>query len=71
MSLMNNMTEKELFAKYPEIVSIQDVMKMLNMGRCRVYRTLKSGQIKTVKVGNKYIIPKASVIAFIKKIYEE
>ena len=61
------MTEKvcEMFTQYDDIVSVEEVMDMLHLGRVTVYRLLKSGKIKALKVGRKYIIPKKSVIEFI------
>ena len=61
------MTEKacEMFTKYSDVVSVEEVMEMLHLGRVTVYELLKSGKIKALKVGRKYIIPKKSVIEFI------
>lgn len=56
---------KELFAEYSDIVTVDEVMKMLRLGKNTVYSLLKSEQIKTLKVGARYIIPKASVIEFV------
>lgn len=61
------MTEKvyEMFTYYDDVVSVEEVMDMLHLGRVTVYGLLKSGKIKALKVGRKYIIPKKSVIEFI------
>ena len=61
------MTEKvcEMFTQYDDVVSVEEVMDMLHLGRVTVYELLKSGKIKALKVGRKYIIPKKSVIEFI------
>ena len=56
---------KELFAEYSDIVTVDEVMKMLRLGKNTVYSLLKSEQIKTLKVGARYIIPKTSVIEFV------
>lgn len=56
---------KELFAEYSDIVTVDEVMKMLRLGKNTVYSLLKSEQIKTLKVGARYIIPKVSVIEFV------
>lgn len=57
----------EMFADYDDIVSIDDIMKMLHIGRTNVYKLLREKEIKCVKVGVKYIIPKKSVIEFLSK----
>ena len=51
-----------MFEDYGDIVSIQDVMKMLGVGRSAVYSMLQDGTLRSVRIGRKYIIPKQSVI---------
>ena len=55
----------ELFKDYPDVVTISDVMKMLNIGRTSVYKLLRSNQISHRAVGKKNIIPKNAVIDFL------
>lgn len=55
----------EMFYKYYDIVSVEDVMEMLHLGRVTVYNLLKSGRIHTLRVGKKYVISKKSVIDFL------
>ena len=57
--------ETSMFEEYGDIVSVDDIMKMLHIGRSAVYSLLQNGMIRTVKVGRKYIIPKQSVTDFI------
>lgn len=59
----NNSTE--LFRDFNDVVTIEDIMKMLHLGRTTVYELLKSGVIYSVKIGKKYIVPKQSIINFI------
>lgn len=54
-----------LFKEYDDVVTVNDVMKMLHIGRSNVYKLLSDNSIKTVKVGKRFIIPKRSVIEFI------
>ena len=51
-----------MFEEYGDIVSVDDVKKMLGVGRTAVYTMLQKGTLRSVKVGRKYIIPKQSVI---------
>ena len=55
----------EMFSKYDDIVSVEDVMEMLHLGRVTVYNLLKSDKIHTLRVGKKYVIPTKSVIDFL------
>lgn len=55
----------ELFAEYCDVVSVDDVTKMLKLSKVTVYKLLKSGKIRTIKVGKRYIIPKRCVSEFL------
>lgn len=57
----------EMFSEYGDIVSIDDVMSMLHIGRSAVYSLLRNQSIKNVMVARKYIIPKKSVIRFLEE----
>lgn len=59
------MNNSDCFREYPDILTIEQLMEMLHIGRNSAYSMLKAGLIKTIKVGKKYIIPKKSVIEFI------
>lgn len=60
----------EIFAEYDEILSIEDVMEILHIGKNSVYSLLKSNEIRNIRVGKRYIVPKQSVINFIAAITE-
>ena len=55
----------ELFSEYSDIVTVDEVMKMLRLGKNTVYKLLKNDEIMNVKVGARYVIPKQSVIEFV------
>lgn len=54
-----------MFSEYPDIVTVDNIMEMLHIGKSSAYSLLQSNQIRHVKVGRKYIIPKQAVLAFI------
>ena len=56
---------KEIFSEYSDIVTVDEVMKMLRLGKNTVYKLLKDGEIMNGNVGARYIIPKQSVIEFV------
>jgi excisionase family DNA binding protein len=65
---LKNTTEiKMIFSEYEDIVSVDDVMKMLHIGRSNVYKLLREKEIKSIRIGVKYIIPKKSIIEFLEK----
>ena len=55
---------REIFAEYSDIVTVDEVMQMLRIGKNLVYNLLQSKQILSLKVGARYIIPKQSIIEF-------
>ena len=61
------MAEKvyEMFTEYNAVVTVEEVMEMLHLGRVTVSNLLKTDKIHTLRVGKKYVIPKKSVIDFL------
>lgn len=57
-----------LFERYPDIVSVNDIMKMLKIGKSSAYTLLKNNEIRHVRVGKKYIIPKDAVVGFVENM---
>ena len=56
-----------MFDNYPDIVSIEDVMSMLGVGKSTAYSLLRNNALPHVRVGRKYIIPKHAVIGFVQR----
>ncbi len=57
----------ELFKDYPDIVSVEQVSEILHIGEVLAYRFVRSGEIKSRKVGRRYIITKQNIIDFVSK----
>ena len=66
-SVVKAMAEKVyvMFTEYNDVVTVEEVMEMLHLGRVTVYNLLKTDKIHTLRVGKKYVIPKKSVIDFL------
>lgn len=60
-------SEKENHRKYDEIMTVEQVMDYLAMGKNSVYNLLKNGELTFFKVGRKYRITKKSVQAYVLK----
>jgi excisionase family DNA binding protein len=54
-----------MFKDYPDVVTVEQLAEMLNIGKSSAYSLLQNNQIRHVKVGKKYIIPKTAVLDFI------
>ena len=64
--MKNNQNEnKEIFANYPDIISVYQLMELLQIGKVLAYKLIESKKFKAVKIGRDYKILKNSVIDFI------
>lgn len=54
-----------MFHEYGDILTVDDLMEMLQLGRNSVYRLLKDGHIKSIKMGRIHRIPRDQVIEYI------
>lgn len=54
-----------LFKEYPDCVSVSQLQNMLGIKRTKAYELLKSGTIKSIKIGKDYKISKLNVIAYL------
>lgn len=57
----------ELYSEYPDIVTPDDLMKMLRIGRNAAYTLLHNNTISYFRVGRRYKIPKQRIIEYISK----
>lgn len=48
-----------------EVLTIDDIMSILHIGRNTVYKLLKEGVIKSIKVGKRYIVPRKAITDFL------
>ena len=55
-----------MFEKYPDVVTIEQVAEMLNIGINKTYELLRTNTIQHVRVGRRYIIAKKAVIEIFK-----
>ena len=54
-----------MFDKYPDVLTVDQVCDALSIGKNTVYQLLKENQIKHIKVGKKFLVPKIFLIDFI------
>ena len=57
----------EMFKNYPDVVSVEQLQEMLQIGQVLAYKLVKSGEIQARKVGREYKIPKKNVIEYLIK----
>lgn len=49
----------------PEILTITDIQQVLQIGRTKAYFLVKSGQIRSIRVGNSIRVPKNCIIDYV------
>lgn len=58
-------TYKIMFAEYPDVVNVKKVSRMLGIGRDKVYKLVKTGEIQKIPCTRSIKVPKANVIEYI------
>ena len=56
---------KLMFTTYPDVVTVNELKDMLGIGITLAYRLVKNNNIKSLKIGREYKIPKANVISYL------
>ena len=54
-----------MLENYPDVLTVEELIEILRVGKNTTYRLLNEGKIKNLKVSNKFIIPKKCVIEFL------
>lgn len=61
------MTERRTsFDDLPLTLRVEELMPILNIGRNTAYELVRSGQIKSVRIGKQIRIPKENIRLFLK-----
>lgn len=54
-----------MFENYKDVVNIEELAQMLNIGKNKAYELINSGGIKSFKIGKIHKIPKTWIIEYI------
>ena len=55
-----------MFNSYPDVLSVKQLCEILDIGKNTAYRLLQSGEIKSIKIGKVYKIPKKYLKEFLR-----
>ena len=55
------------FDELPLALSVEDLMPILNIGRNTAYELVRSGQIRSIRIGRQLRIPKDAVQEYLTK----
>jgi len=58
----------EMFRGYPDVVSVEQLMEMLHIGKVLAYKLITGGKIKAAKIGRAYKIAKPNVIEYVRQL---
>ena len=53
--------------EYGDIMTVENLMDYMNIGRTTAYKLVQSGKIKTIRIGRIYRISKKSVEEYVTK----
>ena len=63
------MKNQRMFEDYPDVVEVDDLRRMLGgISRKLAYRLLADQEIKSVRIGRTYKIPKLCVIEYLMRV---
>lgn len=54
-----------MFEKFKDVLTVVEACEALHIGKNTLYSLLKSGIIKSIKIGKKYLIPKIYLVDYI------
>lgn len=57
--------ELKMLDNYNDVLTTKELKEILRIGFNKVYELLKNGKIKSLRVGNKIIIPKSAVLEYL------
>mgnify|MGYP005796952745 CR=1 FL=1 len=55
------------FDELPLTLRVEELIPILNIGRNTAYELVRSGTIRSIRVGRKILIPKSEVIRFLEQ----
>lgn len=61
-------SNNKMFKDYPDVVEPEQLQKMLGIGRSKAYSLLKTGEIKSKRIGKNYKIQKVNIIKFLEEV---
>jgi len=63
--------DKRRMDNYPDVLTPDEAMQVLSIGKNTIYKLLQSNAIKSLKIGKLYRIPKAYLQEFILSCYND
>lgn len=65
MAISNQDAYRLVFKEYPDVVTVAQMSAMLGISVKTAYSLLKENKIKSMRFGNKYVIPKLHIMSYL------
>jgi excisionase family DNA binding protein len=52
------------------LCTVEEAAQMLSIGRTSAFRLVREGQIRSVKIGSRRLVPREAVVAFVDRLLE-
>lgn len=65
---MNENQSNKILPNYPDVLKIEDLMTIFNIGKNLAYKLVKSKTIPAKKVGRDWIIAKSNLVKYILEV---
>lgn len=62
---MKNKDTPEIFSDYPDVLTVEDLSRMLGISTKTAYKLLKEQKIKSITIGRTYRIPKVNLLQYL------
>ena len=53
----------QLFASYPDMLTVEQLAQALNIGKSMAYRLVRTGQVRSLRFGTAIRVPKTALMA--------
>lgn len=54
-----------MFREYPDVLTVKDLQRALNIGHNEAYRLVKEKEISSIRIGRIYRIPKQCLLDYV------
>ena len=68
---MNDLVTTRHLTDCPDVLTPEEVQSFLSVGRNTVYNLLKSGDLKSIRIGKLYRIPNPYLLQYLNPCYNE
>ncbi len=62
---MKNKDTPVIFSDYPDVLTVEDLSRMLGISTKTAYKLLKEQKIKSITIGRTYRIPKVYLLQYL------